>query len=555
MRDPFEKRVRCLRTRLRVYVCLAAVFLFLVLSGYGFYMMIEMQQEVLRTFRQNLHLRLVEVCKDVEKAEEFLLRQKELKLEYGTLSRPQDQLQYYMAQNTIREGFTEALADYEYVDGFYLYAPGEELFLTSVQSHVTAEERMGLASGLRSLSKSYKEYSLEEKGKWIYVSVGGRSYFVKILENYRMYMGAFIKTETLEKWMGLHEIGEVHILYPREIVSEHMLILEQAEMLEFQVGVEKSQPLLGVNTVRYWLLLYFSMMGGILLLFFMQTQLRQELLDPLEHLVDLMRQPWKKQKELLALPASCQEFQMVYDSMGEMIRRIWRLDREIYEEQLHSREVTIQYLQLQINPHFLINCMNLVCSLVYMDRREDAQQAAVELGNYMRYVMRGAHWVSVEEELSLVETYIFLQKFRYEEYLEYGLELNTELKACRIPIMLIQTFVENVVKHQGSYEDVLSVMVHIFKEEQKLCVRIEDNGEGFPEEVLQKLLKKESVHNELGEHVGIQNICRRLELLYQSRAEISFYNRKDGGAGIFIRLPMEGWDSEEGDEKGSVGSV
>jgi two-component system sensor histidine kinase YesM len=70
-------------------------------------------------------------------------------------------------------------------------------------------------------------------------------------------------------------------------------------------------------------------------------------------------------------------------------------------------------------------------------------------------------------------------------------------------------------------------------------VEIADNGKGFPEGILPKLNANESIVNESGEHIGIWNVQRRLNLLYREYTQIEFKNKKPSGAVIVIMIPLE----------------
>ena len=111
-----------------------------------------------------------------------------------------------------------------------------------------------------------------------------------------------------------------------------------------------------------------------------------------------------------------------------------------------------------------------------------------------------------------------------------------------IPNMLIQTFVDNSVKHQLSPESQLLITVevkYIMGEEEKeyLYISVSDNGDGFESDILEKLKNNEVILKQNGEHIGIYNVCQRMALIYGEEAHIQFGNGDAGGAVIEIRLP------------------
>lgn len=199
----------------------------------------------------------------------------------------------------------------------------------------------------------------------------------------------------------------------------------------------------------------------------------------------------------------------------------------------------LQYLQLQINPHFLTNCVSMIRNLLIIERYELAERFSGLLSQYIRDNLTKATRVSLEKEIRNVVNYVELQKIRYEERVKLTLSYDESLGEMYIPNMMIQTFVENSVKHQISPEEVLEIRVSAERRQECLYILIEDSGEGFKQEILQMLKEGEVIVRENVEHVGIHNIVKRLRIMYKEQASIEFSNKEHAGARVEIWIPGE----------------
>lgn len=141
----------------------------------------------------------------------------------------------------------------------------------------------------------------------------------------------------------------------------------------------------------------------------------------------------------------------------------------------------------------------------------------------------------LEQEIGCVEDYIKIQQVRYPECLDFSLECDAERKEEWVPPLLLQTFIENGIKHNITLVPRLTLHIVVRKYPGSLVFLISDTGVGFRQEMLRKLEAGEDIE-ENGQHIGIVNIKNRLKLLYHGRAGIKIRNREQGAA-IYIRIP------------------
>jgi two-component system LytT family sensor kinase len=199
------------------------------------------------------------------------------------------------------------------------------------------------------------------------------------------------------------------------------------------------------------------------------------------------------------------------------------------KNELETEKLTAElaFLKSQVNPHFLFNILNNICSLA-RKKSDDTEGAIIKLSQLMRYMLDDSKEkkVSLARELEYLNDYIELQQLRLSDKASIVLNVEGNPEHCQIEPMLLIPFVENAFKHGVSYleHSVIEILLEI--------------REGILElRVFNKSFR--SPGNELitGEGIGLKNVRRRLELLYPGRYELGI--REESGAyevNLSIRL-------------------
>lgn len=188
--------------------------------------------------------------------------------------------------------------------------------------------------------------------------------------------------------------------------------------------------------------------------------------------------------------------------------------------QASMNEVELGNLRSQLNPHFIFNAMNTIRALVDENPKE-AKRSLTKISGILRSSLSSGKrtFVRLDEELQTVQNYLDLEKIRFEERLEYEFDAPEELNSIQIPPMLLQTLVENAVKH-GVSTLPSGGRIHLSvrkSSSDRITVEIANTGKYNP------LARKES--DSTG--IGLTNSRRRLQLLYGKRAGITIYNAGD----------------------------
>lgn len=245
------------------------------------------------------------------------------------------------------------------------------------------------------------------------------------------------------------------------------------------------------------------------------------------------------------------ELDLVNRTLSEMVEEIQRQKNSIYEEQLNRQETELQLRQIQLQPHFFLNCMKVMNTMAVNAGMEDLQQLVLKISNYLRYLLTNDQMtILLRKELSFTREYVDLQNLLTGRHIELTLEQEEDLGDWIVPILCIQSFVENSIKYVNPQNNRVDIHVSILRldmeEEgrQVIDITVQDSGDGYPETMLPRMNARGDYE---GAGIGINNIKRRIELLYGETAEYSFYNM-DGAVSELI-LPPETLGKEKGSKQ------
>lgn len=182
------------------------------------------------------------------------------------------------------------------------------------------------------------------------------------------------------------------------------------------------------------------------------------------------------------------EIKVLYETFNHMAEQIMKLKIDVYENMLDKQRIQSSYLRVQIQPHLYTNILNLIYGLAEIRDYKGIQELAVYMSRYFRYLLSTKKdFVRLEQEIGCVEDYIKIQQVRYPECLDFSLECDAERKEEWVPPLLLQTFIENGIKHNITLVPRLTLHIVVRKYPGSLVFLISDTGVGFRQEMLRKL--------------------------------------------------------------------
>ena len=208
------------------------------------------------------------------------------------------------------------------------------------------------------------------------------------------------------------------------------------------------------------------------------------------------------------------------------MRRYREVSRNALRLQLALREAELRALAAQVNPHFLFNCLNTIRGMI-AENPDHARDMVTQLANILRYNLQTdrSHTVPLEREIEIVSDYLALESARFEDRLRVKFEIDPAAVRAEVPAMLLQTLVENALKHgfakiSGGGE----LLIRVSLDAGDLHIRVENPG-------------RLSEPSPGATQVGLKNARERLRLLYGDRARLDLANREDGRVAATVLIP------------------
>ncbi|HLP10377.1 MAG TPA: histidine kinase [Flavobacteriales bacterium] len=190
-------------------------------------------------------------------------------------------------------------------------------------------------------------------------------------------------------------------------------------------------------------------------------------------------------------------------------------------------EIELTNLRTQLNPHFMFNSMNSIRALID-ENPTNAKTAVTKLATLLRSTLQLSkrNYISLKEEIEIVNDYLYLEKMRFEERLEFTFDIDPNMHEVKFPPLMLQTVVENAIKHGISkLTEGGKVTVSAKKENENYIIQVTNPG----------TLEKTGQDNR---GIGLLNTLKRLRLLYGKNANVELFE-KDGKVFSELRIPVK----------------
>ena len=235
------------------------------------------------------------------------------------------------------------------------------------------------------------------------------------------------------------------------------------------------------------------------------------------------------------------EFMMFKNTFNKLMDEIVGLRIKSYEKQISLQETELKCVRLQIRPHFFLNALTTISSLSMQARNQEITQYIDSLSKNIRYMFKsGLHTVPLTEEIQHVENYFEMQELKYPGCVFYSVELEPETENWMIPQMIIHTVIENEYKYAVSVGSMLMILIkaEIVTRggERMLCLQIEDDGQGYPEDIIQQFHEGKGTDSQ-GTRVGLWSLRRMMELMYEREELFDISNVEPHGCMNVFYIP------------------
>ncbi|MFD0717449.1 sensor histidine kinase [Paenibacillus sp. GCM10027626] len=530
------------------------------------------RNQVAQSNKNLISLYMGQIDRSLEEVEKYLYNIAALETGLLVLELPRNPQndRYDFERIQLFNRLTKELPNYKSMDMFFVYSPANEDLMTALASSVDHSEFEAIQNSLSTKFSQRGQEGYPVK-QWFAERINDQYYLARIIQYGGVYIGAlgnaeksmvplnlldlgndgkaFLATDAFEPManrafirdnnINLQDAGEDYNLTGKG--GNFMVIGGRSTVGNFQLFAVFPDSVLLENLPFLRRIVSFISIGALVLLPLILYLFRRTVLLPIHKIITAMNKIQDGNLDVrIAHRPSTHEFQVMNQIFNRMISQIQELKVNVLEEQLNHQKAELRHLQLQINPHFFLNSLNIIYNLAQVQDYGLIQEMTHCLVQYFRFMFRSnLSFVRLKDEMEHTTNYLRIQEMRFPGRLTYHFNVPDELMNGLIPPLLVQTFVENTIKHAVSMDK--QVHISIVAEETEdgsLHIRIEDTGKGFPPDVLAQLQRNTNRIDGDGRHIGIWNVQQRLRLLYKERAKVAFANGDNFGAIVDIRLPQ-----------------
>lgn len=470
---------------------------------------------------------------------------------------------YRQLQSVVRLGNTldDTLDDHTLMDGLFVYFPEKDYF---IREGSTMQQNTAIRDYMVENAASLQE---NDYRSWHVVNTNGGA-FLLLASGYRhAYYGAWISLQALGDRVGMFEdedgvlsaftdetgvvylanrddmtqldLSASHQKYSGESYTLVKVQSQQSDLCYVQI-LSKSQ-ITNALPIAIRVLQILSVVA-VVIIPVIAIAIQRWVVRPVGMLVNAMERI-ERGDVGYRIPKTRvgSEFDRINGHFNHMMDEVSELKIQMYEQQIKAEKTRLGFLSQQIQPHFILNALNILYSYEPEEYRL-SRTMILCLSKYFRYVVNAnADYVELGQELEHIRNYFGIQQARYLRAFRSEVNCDETLSDCLIPPLIVQNFTENAIKHALVPEQVIDITVEARKTaENKLHICISDNGAGIPEDILRRIhefRRTRDFRSDLG--VGIQNAIDRLEIIYGGQASLEIGRQAPQGTRIDIVLPIQ----------------
>ena len=308
----------------------------------------------------------------------------------------------------------------------------------------------------------------------------------------------------------------------------------------YMVAVMPADPIMKKSThiICNFLLIYIAF---LLIAFIIASGLSHSMTRRLSLVVNQMAKVRFEPPVELKDADSQDEIGELIDTYNYMSRKIQQLMDNQAKAAENLRIAEFDSLQSQINPHFLYNTMDMISWLAQQGKSDEVTEVVRRLSCFYRLTLsRKQELTTIADEAEHVTIYIELQNMRFDNGIDFIMDIPDYLMEYSMPKLIFQPLVENSIIHgiMEKEEKTGSIVLAGWMEDEDIVLLLSDDGVGIDPDILPKFLDG-TFHNpqSKGANVAVYNTHRRLQILYGERYGLSFSSTKGEGTEVQIRIP------------------
>ena len=455
-----------------------------------------------------------------------------------------------VAARNISDSLTNERGSYSYEVSMYFWYPAKDIEIHSFSSNYS-----DYADG-ESIINYLKSVELTETGwlsgkNWSHIIINSSPYLLKCSYYMGRYMFSWIKcSEILSSFTDdILLDGRVEVYDSDNNLVSVLGSSETDASYSFYKETERTDLSLRLScdmvydTVGLMLPLIFVSLITVAVLFFAAYSIyyfEYKINRPLKNMKLSLENISSSRKK-----SGIKEVNEAIEAYEDLQKQVEELKIDIYEEKLQNSRTELQYYQLQIQPHFFVNCFSIMYAMAQKKNYIGIQRLCMKLSSFVRsHFVNSFELITLDDELGHLRDYLDIQNIRHKTSSSINDRIDENLLDCRIPPLMLQTFVENSIKYSGLTDDSLKIDIEVSEvnsnNKSLLQILLTDNGVGIQLDKAEKINSRQVLTDSGGQHIGINNVQHRLSLLYGDDWYLEIRRCEEhSGTTVEIVIPIE----------------
>ena len=306
--------------------------------------------------------------------------------------------------------------------------------------------------------------------------------------------------------------------------------------------MEKLQQELEVHLKQSVSLFIILLLGILFAGFTLAAMITTSVTAPINELKGTAEELGRGNLKARASPGGLEEINVLARTFNHMSDQIAALMERTRIEQKNLRVSELRLRQVQINPHFLYNTLDSIIWMAEGGNNKQVVEMTSDLSDFFRTVLSEGHdFITIAEEETHVRSYLKIQKIRYEDILDYKIDMEPSIQDRIVLKMILQPVVENALYHGiKNKRGGGTITVRGYEDGSGIVFEVEDDGIGLDEDTLKKL--RDKIKKEEREEVskkggfGLNNVAQRIRMYYGEGSDVMIESEKNVGTCVKIYL-------------------
>lgn len=229
-----------------------------------------------------------------------------------------------------------------------------------------------------------------------------------------------------------------------------------------------------------------------------------------------------------------------FNKMSRSIKELVELNKDIQEE---KRNLEMEALKSQINPHFIYNTLNMIKWMAVIVKADNIVDSLTTLSNFLHPIFKKNNIVCpVKEEIEYIQNYIKIMNFRFAGRFKTNINIPEEIQDLLVLRFILQPVVENAINHGLVEENEGIISIEAYQKDNDMLISVSDNGKGMTEDQVYELnrclIEGKEIAQSSNSGIGLYNVNRRIRLHYGESYGLIVQSKKGSGTKVVLKMPV-----------------